>query len=165
MPAVEDVFVYNSGAADEALDADDQARAAWLAQLMSFGVPRIFATSFLETYEQCAGVVPPGYESYGPALLQWETQTSAELLATQQRQYEAEMTKLRHEASTAGAALELSEKERSREKQEAAARQLALKMEVSALKKALAFMVGNVLVTNVIPERTVGAFTYTLFEQ
>jgi hypothetical protein len=33
MPAVEDVFVYNSGAADEALDADDQARAAWLAQL------------------------------------------------------------------------------------------------------------------------------------
>jgi hypothetical protein len=34
-----------------------------------------------------------------------------------------------------------------------------------ALKNALAFMVGNVLVTNVIPEKTVGAFTYTLFEQ
>ena len=33
MPAVEDVFVYSSGAADEELDADDQARAAWLAQL------------------------------------------------------------------------------------------------------------------------------------
>ncbi|KOO34099.1 myosin type-2 heavy chain 2, partial [Chrysochromulina tobinii] len=72
------------------------------------------------------------------AALAEESGSSAELLATQQRQYEAEMTKLRHEASTAGAALELSEKERSREKQEAAARQLALKMEVSALKKALA---------------------------
>jgi hypothetical protein len=33
MPAVEDVFVYASRAADEALDADDQARVAWLTQL------------------------------------------------------------------------------------------------------------------------------------
>ena len=57
-------------------------RGAFVATLQSFGVPRVFATSFLETYEQCAGVVPPGYEVYGPELLAgWETETSPELLA------------------------------------------------------------------------------------
>ncbi len=57
-------------------------RDAWCATLQSSGVPRVFATSFLETYEQCAGVVPPGYEGYGAALLEgWATATSPELAA------------------------------------------------------------------------------------
>ena len=57
-------------------------RAAFVATLQSFGVPRVFANSFLETYEQADGVVPPGYEGYGPALLAgWEQPPAPELLA------------------------------------------------------------------------------------
>ena len=54
-------------------------REAWAAVLMSYGVPRVFAMSFLETVEQADGVVPPGYEAYGPP--KWNNETSPELLA------------------------------------------------------------------------------------
>ena len=54
-------------------------RDAWVAVLQGFGIPRVFATSFLETVEQAAGIVPPGYEAYGPPVMTGET--SPELLA------------------------------------------------------------------------------------
>ena len=77
-----DVAEALSQAAGYSITLNPVPRDAWLAGLMGYGVPRVFATSFLETYEQCAGVVPPGYEVYGPELLAgWETQTSPELLA------------------------------------------------------------------------------------
>ena len=41
-------------------------REAWCKTLQGYGVPRVFATSFLETYEQVDGVVPPGCESDWP---------------------------------------------------------------------------------------------------
>ena len=58
-------------------------RGAFVATLQSFGVPRVFATSFLETYEQCDGVLPPGYESYGPEHLSkgWDKPSAPELVA------------------------------------------------------------------------------------
>jgi hypothetical protein len=57
-------------------------RGAFVATLQSFGVPRVFATSFLETYEQCDGVLPAGYESYGPAhLSKWDKPSAPELVA------------------------------------------------------------------------------------
>ena len=54
-------------------------RDAWAAALQGFGVPRVFAASFLETVEQADGVVPPGYEAYGKPV--WVCETSPELLA------------------------------------------------------------------------------------
>ncbi len=58
-------------------------RGAFVATLQSFGVPRVFATSFLETYEQCDGVLPPGYEGYGPEFLSkgWDKPSAPELVA------------------------------------------------------------------------------------
>lgn len=53
-------------------------RDAWVAVLQGFGIPRVFATSFLETVEQAAGITPPGYEAYGPPVMTGET--SPELL-------------------------------------------------------------------------------------
>lgn len=54
-------------------------RDAWVKVLLGFGLPRVFATSFLETVEQMDGVIPLGYESYGaPAEA---PPTSPELLA------------------------------------------------------------------------------------
>lgn len=40
-------------------------REAFIKALQGFGIPRAFASSFCETYEQADGVVPPGYEGYG----------------------------------------------------------------------------------------------------
>lgn len=55
---------------------------AFVKTLQGFGVPRVFATSFLETYEQIGGVVPAGYEVYGPALFEGADKPAApELLA------------------------------------------------------------------------------------
>ena len=54
-------------------------REPWAATLMSYGIPRVFAMSFLETVEQAAGVVPAGYEAYGKPV--WCSETSPELLA------------------------------------------------------------------------------------
>jgi len=55
---------------------------AFVKTLQGFGVPRMFATSFLETYEQIGGVVPAGYEVYGPALFEGADKPAApELLA------------------------------------------------------------------------------------
>jgi NAD(P)H dehydrogenase (quinone) len=59
-------------------------RDAWAGVLIGYGVPRVFATSFLETVEQVDGVVPPGYESYGSdgGRSTWSVTTSSpELLA------------------------------------------------------------------------------------
>ena len=56
-------------------------REAWCATLQSYGVPRVFANSFLETYEQMDGVTPPGYEAYGKQLFEWAQDSSPELLA------------------------------------------------------------------------------------
>jgi uncharacterized protein YbjT (DUF2867 family) len=56
-------------------------RDAWAQTLMGYGVPRVFAMSFLETYEQMDGVVPAGYEGYGADLFAWPQESSAELLA------------------------------------------------------------------------------------
>ena len=56
-------------------------RAAWTKTLESYGVLRVFATSFCETYEQMDGVTPPGYEGYGAGLFKWTSATSPELLA------------------------------------------------------------------------------------
>ena len=56
-------------------------RAAWTKTLESYGVPRVFATSFCETYEQMDGITPPGYEGYGAGLFKWASATSPELLA------------------------------------------------------------------------------------
>lgn len=55
---------------------------AFVGVLMGFGIPRVFATSFLETYQQCDGIVPAGYEGYGAALFEgFARHTSPELLA------------------------------------------------------------------------------------
>ena len=54
---------------------------AFVAFLQSLGIPRVFATSFLETYQQMDGVVPQGYEGYGADLFNWPTESSPELLA------------------------------------------------------------------------------------
>ena len=60
-------------------------RDAWAGVLMSYGIPRVFATSFLETVEAVDGVVSPGYECYGTAeevRKGWNLRdTSPELLA------------------------------------------------------------------------------------
>jgi uncharacterized protein YbjT (DUF2867 family) len=54
-------------------------RDAWAAALQGFGVPRVFAFSFLETVEQVDGVVPLGYEACAKPT--WCDATSPELLA------------------------------------------------------------------------------------
>ena len=54
---------------------------AFVGVLQGYGIPRVFAYSFLETYQQMDGVVPAGYEGYGPALFAWPQESSAELLA------------------------------------------------------------------------------------
>jgi len=54
---------------------------AFVGVLQGFGIPRVFAYSFLETYQQMDGVVPAGYEGYGPELFAWPQESSAELLA------------------------------------------------------------------------------------
>lgn len=41
-------------------------REAFVQALQGAGLLRAFATSFCDTYEQIDGVVPPGYECYGP---------------------------------------------------------------------------------------------------
>ena len=69
--------------------------------------------------------------------LEDEMGSSAELLATQQRSYELEINRLRTEALKAKAALEVSERERTRLAADSEATLLSMKMEMSALKKAL----------------------------
>ena len=54
---------------------------AFVGVLTGFGIPRVFAYSFLETYQQMDGVVPAGYEGYGEALFHWAQESSPELLA------------------------------------------------------------------------------------
>jgi hypothetical protein len=54
---------------------------AFVATLQGYGIPRVFANSFLETYQQMAGVVPAGYEGYGADLFKWAEASSPELLA------------------------------------------------------------------------------------
>lgn len=54
-------------------------RDAWVQALIGYGIPRVFARSFLETVEQADGVTPQGYEAYGPPA--FVSETSTELLA------------------------------------------------------------------------------------
>jgi hypothetical protein len=68
-----------SAAAGYPIAVNKVPRDAWAAALQGFGVPRVFAVSFLETVEQADGVVPPGYEAYGKPT--WCDATSPELLA------------------------------------------------------------------------------------
>ena len=70
--------------------------------------------------------------------LEAESSASAQLLAAQQQSLEGEMTKLKQDASAAKANLEASEKERARLSSDSEASILSLRMELSALKKALA---------------------------
>ncbi|ACI65145.1 predicted protein [Phaeodactylum tricornutum CCAP 1055/1] len=65
-------------------------REGFLQALMGMGLPRVFANSFLETIEQVDGVVPPGYEGYGPDLGRdaWPVESSPELLAVWKPQYD-----------------------------------------------------------------------------
>jgi uncharacterized protein YbjT (DUF2867 family) len=61
-------------------------REAFISVLMGFGIPRVFATSFVETMEAVDGITPPGY----PANLEtgWEVEScSPELLAVWQPKY------------------------------------------------------------------------------
>ena len=74
-----DVAAALSAAAGYPIAIKQVPREAWAAALQGYGVPRVFAVSFLETVEQADGVVPPGYEAYGAA--NWPGESSAELLA------------------------------------------------------------------------------------
>jgi hypothetical protein len=74
-----DVAAALSAAAGYPIAIKQVPREAWAAALQGYGVPRVFAASFLETVEQADGVVPPGYEAYGAA--NWPGESSAELLA------------------------------------------------------------------------------------
>ena len=74
-----DVAKALSAAVGYSIQIQQVPRDAWAAVLKGFGIPRVFAHSFLETVEQADGVVPPGYECYGPPA--WPTETSPELLA------------------------------------------------------------------------------------
>jgi NAD(P)H dehydrogenase (quinone) len=48
------------------IEIQEVPREAYISTLMSFGIPRVFASSYTETIEQIDGIVPPGYEGYGP---------------------------------------------------------------------------------------------------
>ena len=66
-------------AAGYPIDINQVPRDAWAGALQGYGVPRVFAVSFLETVEQADGVIPLGYEAYGAP--HWCDETSPELLA------------------------------------------------------------------------------------
>jgi hypothetical protein len=55
-------------------------RGAWANVLVSYGVPRVFATSFLETVEQVDGVLPVGYPADAIAKQGETCHSSPELL-------------------------------------------------------------------------------------
>jgi uncharacterized protein YbjT (DUF2867 family) len=68
-------------------------REAFISALVGFGLPRVFASSFAETVEQVDGIVPPGYEGYGPdgGRSKWEvSKTSPELLKVWTPKYTVE---------------------------------------------------------------------------
>jgi uncharacterized protein YbjT (DUF2867 family) len=61
-------------------------REAFISVLMGFGIPRVFASSYVETMEEVDGIIPPGY----PSILgtDWEVANSSpELLAVWQPKY------------------------------------------------------------------------------
>ena len=55
-----------SRAAGYEIKINSVAPGPWVETVIGLGIPRVFATSFLETMQQVAGVVPSGYECYGP---------------------------------------------------------------------------------------------------
>lgn len=68
-------------------------REAFISALVGYGVPRVFASSFAETIEQVDGIVPPGYEGYGPdgGRSKWNiSETSPELLKVWTPKYTVE---------------------------------------------------------------------------
>jgi uncharacterized protein YbjT (DUF2867 family) len=78
----QDVAEALSKAAGYTIEIKQVPRDAFCNVLIGYGVPRVFAYSFLETMEQADGVVPPGYECYGPdgGRKSWPKESSPELL-------------------------------------------------------------------------------------
>ena len=75
----QDIVAALSASAGYPIAISKVPRDAWAGALQGYGVPRVFAVSFLETVEQADGVIPLGYEAYGAP--QWVSETSPELLA------------------------------------------------------------------------------------
>ena len=75
-----DVAAALSGAVGYPIKINTVDRDAWANVLVGYGIPRVFATSFLETVEQIDGVVPRGYPADTVSSTPMMTETSPELL-------------------------------------------------------------------------------------